>query len=104
MTVLFTFIKEILNPLVPNAPFLYPLKTSENRKILFSGDGLTENFIFCEVKISVCNYLLAIIQISCDVNSVANKKENIHFQVFFCINSKNFPGFFTLIFGINQIS
>ena len=26
-----------LNPFVPNAPFLYPLKTSEN---------LTENFIF----------------------------------------------------------
>ena len=24
---------ETINPFVPNAPFLYPLKTSENRKI-----------------------------------------------------------------------
>ena len=23
----------IVNPFVPNAPFLYPLKTSENRKV-----------------------------------------------------------------------
>ena len=28
----------LINPFVPNAPFLYPLKTSENRKLfLFSG-------------------------------------------------------------------
>ena len=25
-----TFRKKLLNPFVPNAPFLYPLKTSEN--------------------------------------------------------------------------
>ena len=28
--------KRAFNPFVPNAPFLYPLKTSENRKV-FSG-------------------------------------------------------------------
>ena len=27
----------IVNPFVPNAPFLYPLKTSENRFLMFSG-------------------------------------------------------------------
>ena len=27
-----SFFQSILNPFVPNAPFLYPLKTSENRK------------------------------------------------------------------------
>ena len=28
-----TFAPEGINPFVPNAPFLYPLKTSENRKV-----------------------------------------------------------------------
>ena len=28
--------KKILNPLVPNAPFFYPQKTSENRKVFCS--------------------------------------------------------------------
>ena len=27
----------VFNPLVPNAPFLYPLKTSKNLMVLFSG-------------------------------------------------------------------
>ena len=25
--------RQCINPFVPNAPFLYPLKTSENRKV-----------------------------------------------------------------------
>ena len=30
--------KKQINPYVPNAPFLYPLETSENRKVcMFSG-------------------------------------------------------------------
>ena len=30
-------IKWIINPFVTNPPFLYPLKTLENRKVIFSG-------------------------------------------------------------------
>ena len=29
----FMFINSMINPSVPSAPFLYPLKTSENRKV-----------------------------------------------------------------------
>ena len=32
-----------LNPFVPNAPFLYPLKTSENRKVQGVEKGCTGN-------------------------------------------------------------
>ena len=28
-----SYVASIFNPFIPNAPFLYPLKTSENRKI-----------------------------------------------------------------------
>ena len=28
-----------INPLVPNSPFLYPLKTSENRKVVMFSVG-----------------------------------------------------------------
>ena len=30
-------LQHAFNPLVPNAPFLYPLKTSKNLMVLFSG-------------------------------------------------------------------
>ena len=30
---------ETINPFVPNAPFLYPLKTSENRKVFLCFHG-----------------------------------------------------------------
>ena len=49
---------KLLIPFVPNASFLYPLKTSENRKDLKSWiwsysmkKSLIENFIFCAVTV-----------------------------------------------------
>lgn len=50
--------------------------------------------------------LFVIIQIPCAVNSVANKKGVYFFrvfQVFVNINSRDFPGFFALIFSSNII-
>ena len=35
----------LFNPLVPNAPFLYPLKTSENRKFFWCFQGVDEGCI-----------------------------------------------------------
>ena len=55
----FTFTKDILNPVAPNASFFYPLKTSENRRFsdvfigwrkgAFGTNGLMKEFIFCEI-------------------------------------------------------
>ena len=38
-----------INPFVPNALFLYPLKTSENRKRFFSGRYFTNGCLIREV-------------------------------------------------------
>ena len=35
----------LVNPFVPNAPFLYPLKTSENRKIFWCFQGMEKGGI-----------------------------------------------------------
>ena len=36
---------EVLNPFVPNAPFLYPLKTSEIRKVFWCFHGVEKGSI-----------------------------------------------------------
>ena len=39
------FLKLYLNPFDPNAPFLYPLKTSENRNVYWCFQGLGKGCI-----------------------------------------------------------
>ena len=36
----FNFQKHFINPFIPNAPFLYPLKTSENCKVFWCFQGV----------------------------------------------------------------
>ena len=43
----------------PNAPFLYPLKTSENRNVFWCFQGVKKGYI-CNEKINV-NYLIGFI-------------------------------------------
>ena len=38
----------IFNPFAPNAPFLYPLKTSENRKVFWCFQGVEKGCIWDE--------------------------------------------------------
>ena len=40
----FLSLRGSLNPIVPNAPFLYPLKTSENFKVFFCFQGVEKWF------------------------------------------------------------
>ena len=35
----------LLNPFVPNAPFVYPLKTSENSKVFWCFQGVEKGYI-----------------------------------------------------------
>ena len=37
--------KTAFNPFVPNAPFLYPLKTTENRKVFWYFQGVEKGCI-----------------------------------------------------------
>ena len=37
--------KKLFNPFIPNAPFLYPLKTSENGKVFCCFQGVENTFI-----------------------------------------------------------
>ena len=39
------FMIPAFNPFVPNAPFLYPLKTSENRKVFLCFQGVEKGCI-----------------------------------------------------------
>ena len=39
------FVFNYFNPFVPNSSFLYPLKTSENRKVLWCFQGVEKGFI-----------------------------------------------------------
>ena len=40
-----TYNRPVFHPLVPNAPFLYPLKTSENRKVFWCFQGVEKGYI-----------------------------------------------------------
>ena len=40
-----TLKEPLLNPFIPNAPFLYPLKTSENRKVFWCFQGVEKGYI-----------------------------------------------------------
>ena len=39
------FTSSLLNPFVPNAPFLYPLKTSESHKVFWCFQGVEKGCI-----------------------------------------------------------
>ena len=45
-----------INPFVPNAPFLYPLKTSENRKVFWCFQGVEKGCIG-KIWVKVCVFL-----------------------------------------------
>ena len=51
----------IINPLVPNVPFLYPLKTSEIRKVFWHFSDIIIQSTFIILKIMLKNEMILIL-------------------------------------------
>ena len=64
--------KTPVNPFVPNAPFLYPLNTSENRKVFSCFQGVEKGYIGNE-------WVQWIKWEHCDFNSCLKKGRNLFY-------------------------